>query len=72
MKLFTQYSKLVEEAFENDSRFLTSRDKVHVIFHNATQCTVHAYVILFQAFREIVNETSIFKLELSSSIGKAG
>ncbi|XP_065907463.1 cullin-5-like [Dysidea avara] len=51
LKLFTQYSKLVEEAFENDSRFLTSRDK---------------------AFREIVNETSIFKLELSSSIGKAG
>ena len=28
LKLFTQYSKLVEEAFENDSRFLTSRDKV--------------------------------------------
>lgn len=43
LKLFTQYSKLVEEAFENDSRFLTSRDKVKTLkfnlVHTHTLCT---------------------------------
>ena len=30
LSLFNRFSKLVEEAFHNDPRFLTARDKVNV------------------------------------------
>lgn len=39
-----RFSKLVHDAFNDDPRFLTSRDK---------------------AFKSVVNDTSVFKLELS-------
>lgn len=52
LELFSRFSLLVTEAFDDDPRFLTARDK---------------------AFEEIVNDTSIFKLELTSkSKGGAG
>jgi hypothetical protein len=41
--LFRRFSKLVAEAFRDDPRFLTSRDK---------------------AYKRVVNDTSVFKLEL--------
>lgn len=43
LTLFKRFSKLVSEAFRDDPRFLTSRDK---------------------AFKRVVNDTSIFRLEL--------
>ena len=33
LSLFNRFSKLVEEAFHNDSRFLTARDKVNLILY---------------------------------------
>ncbi|KFM65638.1 Cullin-5, partial [Stegodyphus mimosarum] len=45
LKLFARFSKLVKEAFNDDPRFLTSRDK---------------------AFKEVVNDTSVFCLEWST------
>lgn len=44
--LFTRFSKLVTEAFHDDPRFLTARDK---------------------AFQSVVNDTSVFRLELQVS-----
>ncbi len=44
--LFRRYSTLVKEAFRDDPRFLTSRDK---------------------AYKRVVNDTSVFKLELPQS-----
>ncbi|XP_013403500.1 cullin-5-like [Lingula anatina] len=43
LALFNKFSELVSEAFGDDPRFLTSRDK---------------------AYREVVNDTKIFKLDL--------
>ncbi|GIY07562.1 cullin-5 [Caerostris darwini] len=43
LDLFTNFSKLVREAFNDDPRFLTSRDK---------------------AFKQVVNDTSVFRLQL--------
>ncbi|GFQ74146.1 cullin-5 [Trichonephila clavata] len=43
LELFRRFSKLVKEAFSDDPRFLTSRDK---------------------AFKQVVNDTSVFRLEL--------
>jgi len=43
LTLFKRFSRLVSEAFRDDPRFLTSRDK---------------------AFKRVVNDTSIFRLEL--------
>ena len=43
LELFDRFSTLVKEAFNNDTRFLSSRDK---------------------AFKQVVNDISIFKLEL--------
>ena len=43
LTLFKRFSRIVAEAFHNDPRFLTSRDK---------------------AFKRVVNDTSIFRLEL--------
>ncbi|GIY97613.1 hypothetical protein CEXT_725891 [Caerostris extrusa] len=45
LDLFTKFSTLVKEAFNDDPRFLTSRDK---------------------AFKQVVNDTSVFRLELPS------
>lgn len=45
LELFMRFSKLVKEAFNDDPRFLTSRDK---------------------AFKQVVNDTSVFRLELPS------
>jgi cullin-5 len=44
--LFSRSSKLVKDAFSNDPRFLTARDK---------------------AFKTVVNDTSVFKLELPTT-----
>lgn len=46
LMLFTKSSKLVKEAFSNDPRFLTARDK---------------------AFKTVVNDISVFKLELPTT-----
>ncbi|XP_037094128.1 cullin-5-like [Pollicipes pollicipes] len=43
LELFQKFSSLVRDAFHNDPRFLTSRDK---------------------AFKDLVNDTHVFKLEL--------
>lgn len=43
LDLFRRFSLLVKDAFDDDPRFLTSRDK---------------------AFKHVVNDTSVFKLEL--------
>src|ERR1700748_2023262 len=45
LELFERFSLLVKDAFNNDPRFLTSRDK---------------------AFKHVVNDISVFKLELSA------
>lgn len=46
LELFRRFSKLVHDAFNNDPRFLTARDK---------------------AFKAVVNDTTVFKLELSTA-----
>ena len=46
LKLFNRFSKLVDQAFNNDTRFLSSRDK---------------------AYKKVVNDTTVFKLELPTS-----
>ncbi|KAK7605381.1 hypothetical protein V9T40_007239 [Parthenolecanium corni] len=46
LMLFSRSSKLVKDAFNNDPRFLTARDK---------------------AFKTVVNDTSVFKLELPTT-----
>ncbi|KAJ8984726.1 hypothetical protein NQ317_004990 [Molorchus minor] len=50
LELFRRFSKLVHEAFSDDPRFLTARDK---------------------AFKTVVNDTTVFRLELGTgkSIG---
>lgn len=45
LSLFKRFSRLVCEAFRDDPRFLTSRDK---------------------AFKRVVNDTSVFRLDLPS------
>lgn len=45
LDLFRKYSKLVHEAFSDDPRFLTARDK---------------------AFKAVVNDTTVFRLELNT------
>ncbi|XP_053214912.1 cullin-5-like isoform X2 [Panonychus citri] len=45
LELFVRFSTLVAEAFNDDPRLLTARDK---------------------AFKQVVNDTSVFKLELAS------
>lgn len=44
LDLFRRFSKLVREAFDDDPRFLTARDK---------------------AFKTVVNDTTVFRLELN-------
>jgi cullin-5 len=51
LSLFTRFSKLVKDSFNDDPRFLTARDK---------------------AFKTVVNDTSVFKLELSTSLNNRG
>lgn len=48
LELFKKFSLLVKQAFKDDPRFLTSRDK---------------------AYKKVVNDTSIFKLELPYKTG---
>ena len=48
LELFNRFSLLVNQAFKDDPRFLTSRDK---------------------AYKKVVNDTSIFKLELPYKTG---
>jgi len=45
LELFRKFSTLVRDAFSDDPRFLTARDK---------------------AFKSVVNDTTVFRLELSS------
>lgn len=51
LDLFRRFSQLVEEAFNNDPRFLTARDK---------------------AFKAVVNDTTVFKLELPTNTTARG
>jgi len=48
LELFNRFSLIVKDAFKDDPRFLTSRDK---------------------AYKKVVNDTSIFKLELPYKAG---
>ncbi|KAH7947879.1 hypothetical protein HPB52_016457 [Rhipicephalus sanguineus] len=54
LDLFQRFSKLVKEAFNDDPRFLTARDNGLCLY------------IFFQAFKQVVNDTSVFRLELPS------
>lgn len=47
LELFNRYSSLVKDAFNNDPRFLTARDK---------------------AFKTVVNDVTVFKLELPTTM----
>lgn len=51
LELFRRFSTLVEEAFNDDPRFLTARDK---------------------AFKTVVNDTAVFRLELPSNATARG
>lgn len=51
LDLFRRFSKLVQEAFNDDPRFLTARDK---------------------AFKTVVNDTTVFKLELPTNTTARG
>lgn len=51
LDLFRRFSNLVSEAFSDDPRFLTARDK---------------------AFKTVVNDTTVFKLELPSTASVRG
>ncbi|KAK0411375.1 hypothetical protein QR680_005625 [Steinernema hermaphroditum] len=50
LAMFERFTRVISDAFEDDPRFLTTRDK---------------------AFQEVVNDTSIFKLELVGSRPRA-
>lgn len=74
LTLFNRFSRLVKEAFQDDPRFLTARDKVSLAWAvstttpliNHTQfsqdCLRTAF--LLQAYKAVVNDATIFKLEL--------
>ena len=73
LTLFNRFSRLVKEAFQDDRRFLTARDKVSststglpVVKSSARQqkvfLTVHSTSL--QAYKAVVNDATIFKLEL--------
>lgn len=51
LDLFRRFSKLVQDAFNDDPRFLTARDK---------------------AFKTVVNDTTVFKLELPTNTTQRG
>lgn len=51
LTLFNRFSRLVREAFHDDPRYLTARDK---------------------AYKQVVNDTSVFKLDLPSTRAKSG
>ncbi|KAL1505275.1 hypothetical protein ABEB36_004874 [Hypothenemus hampei] len=51
LELFRKFSKLVHEAFSDDPRFLTARDK---------------------AFKAVVNDTTVFRLELNTGRNAGG
>ncbi|VDK84517.1 unnamed protein product [Litomosoides sigmodontis] len=51
LTMFSKFSLLVADAFYDDPRFLTTRDK---------------------AFQDVVNDTCIFRMEITSSKGKCG
>lgn len=51
LEMFRRFSKLVKDAFDDDARFLTSRDK---------------------AFKQVVNDTSVFRLELPTRTRNTG
>lgn len=86
LTLFNCFSRLVKEAFQDDPRFLTARDKVssapsHVSTRTTTTtCVTHCYtpdklrahrvvkltpdLFSLQAYKAVVNDATIFKLEL--------
>ncbi|XP_064404658.1 cullin-5-like [Halichondria panicea] len=51
LALFNRFSRLASEAFRDDTRFLTSRDK---------------------AYKQVVNDTSVFRLDLPSARTRTG
>ena len=75
LTLFNRFSRLVKEAFHDDSRFLTSRDKVRYC-QTPNMSFVQIYLLpwqlllLPQAYKMVVNDTSVFKLDLPSSRAK--
>lgn len=79
--MFNRFSRLVKEAFQDDPRFLTARDKVSSTFtylsaNNVVslldapvvRCSELIAVLFFQtslqAYKAVVNDATIFKLEL--------
>ena len=98
LTLFNRFSRLVREAFHDDPRFLTSRDKVSrsLLSYMTVHCVVQLYCrgtqsestrdrrvlslavcvtiatccSLSQAYKQVVNDTSVFKLDLPSSRAK--
>ncbi|GIY46396.1 cullin-5, partial [Caerostris extrusa] len=57
LDLFTNFSMLVKEAFNDDPRFLTSRDKNPWKNGNLIHSRMYA-------FKQVVNDTSVFRLQL--------
>ncbi len=58
LELFNRFSRLVKEAFKDDPRFLTARDKVNCLFRNhGVYCMLYFNVRFF-----IVCPTVLMKL----------
>lgn len=71
LTLFNRFSRLVKEAFQDDPRFLTARDKVSATFTSLTIDSTQQHLInsfsppnFPQAYKAVVNDATIFKLEL--------
>ena len=65
LNLFERFSLLVKEAFNNDPRLLTARDKVILRLNYYLHLCLNVYLFL-QAFKHVINDTSIFKLEFTA------
>lgn len=79
LTLFNRFSRLVKEAFQDDPRFLTARDKVSLAWAVSTTTPNAVWntldkphpvfsrltpAFLPQAYKAVVNDATIFKLEL--------
>lgn len=71
LTLFNRFSRLVKEAFQDDPRFLTARDKVSHTSKFHCNCTIpvseypqNFFQSSLQAYKAVVNDATIFKLEL--------
>lgn len=67
--LFNRFSKLVKEAFQDDPRFLTARDKVSVMklkFSNIKGffnhfCFTFTFAIFFCLYEKVIMYGSLYK-----------